>query len=234
MSTTLPTLALNLMRLVPLPVRSKLRQEPNTLVVLTRSLGWIDSKHDAHISTDDANILPEIDHLRKEPIPVKPTNLVKTDSVTSSAANSTLSNSQVGPTPLEPPPIDDGETTAVRAARAAGSDKGKRPHVTADMKTKIASRKFEIKDVKATKRAARRKFIPPAERLITVPDETEGIPMLNSDGPILISSEDQEYQDMLEAIDFNTIHDTIPTSFQDSFIGGAASLGVRSENGWIT
>ena len=51
----------------------------------------MDSKHDVHISTDDASILPETDHLRKEPIPVKPTNLVKTDSVTSSAANSTLS-----------------------------------------------------------------------------------------------------------------------------------------------
>ena len=57
--------------------------------------------------------------------------------------------------------------------------------------------------------------------------------MFNSDGPILISSEDKEYQDILAALDFNMIHDATPTSFQDSFIGGAASLGVRSEDGWV-
>ena len=57
--------------------------------------------------------------------------------------------------------------------------------------------------------------------------------MLNSDGRILISSEDKEYQDMLAGIDFNMVHDATPTSFQDSFIGGAASLGVRSEDGWV-
>ena len=73
----------------------------------------------------------------------------------------------------------------------------------------------------------------PAERLVTVPDKTEDIPMLNGDGPILISSEDKEYQDMLAGIDFNMVHDATPTSFQDSFIGGAASLGVRSEDGWV-
>ena len=173
----------------------------------------IDSKVDAHIHTGDANIPTETDHLRKEPITVKPTNLVKTDSVTSSAANSTLSYSQVGPTPLEPPPIDHGELTAARAARAARSGMGKRLHVTTDMKTKIASHNSELKNVKATKRAARRKSIPPVERLVTVPDETEDIPMLNRDGPILISSEDPEYQDMLEAIDFDMIHDTTPTFF---------------------
>ena len=194
----------------------------------------IDSKHDAHISTDDANILPEIDHLRKEPIPVKPTNLVKTDSVTSPAANSTLSNSQVGPTPLEPPPIDHGETTAVRATRATRPGKDKRLHVTAGKKAKIASRKFGIKDVKTTKRVAHRKSIPPAERLVTMPDETGYSPMLNGDGPILISPDDRVYQDMTAAIDFNMIRDTMPTFSQDSFIGGAASSGVRSENGWIT
>ena len=133
----------------------------------------MDSKHDVHIPTDDASILPETDHLGKEPIPVKPTNLVKADSVTSSAANSTLSNSQVGPTPLEPPPIDHGETTAVRAARDAKPSMVKGLRVAAGMKAKIASRKSEVKSVKATTRAARRKFIPPAERLVTVPDETE-------------------------------------------------------------
>ena len=110
---------------------------------------------------------------------------------------------------------------------------GKRLRVTADMETEIASRKSEVKNAKVTKRAARRRFIPPAERLVTVPDETEDIPMLNSDGPILISSEDKEYQDMLAGIDFNMVHDATPTSFQDSFIGGAASLGVRSEDGWV-
>ena len=99
---------------------------------------------------------------RKEPIPVKPTNLVKTDSVTSSVINSTLANSQVGLTPLEPPPIDHGETTAVRAARAARSGMGKRLRVTADMETEIASRKSEVKNAKVTKRAARREdlFLP--------------------------------------------------------------------------
>ena len=57
--------------------------------------------------------------------------------------------------------------------------------------------------------------------------------MLSGDGPISISSGDKEYQDMLAAIDFNMIHDVTPTSFQDSFIGGAVSLGVRSEDGWV-
>ena len=198
----------------------------------TQRTSKIDSKHDAHIPTDDANILPETDHLRKEPIPVKPTNLVKTDSVTSSAANSTPSNSQVCPTPLKSPPIDHGETTAVRAARAARSDKGKRLRMTADMKAKIASHKFEIKDVKATKRAARREPIPSAQRLVTVLDETEDSPMLNGDGPILISPDDRVYQDMIAAINFNMIHDNVPTFSQDSFIGGAASLGDRSEDRW--
>ena len=56
-----------------------------------QSTSKIGSKYGVHIPTDDASILSETDHLRKEPIPVKPTNLVKTDSVTSSAANSTLS-----------------------------------------------------------------------------------------------------------------------------------------------